>query len=89
MEHTHLQKYTCPMHPEIVKDAPGKCPLCGMTLVPIAKTDEAIHESHQEHAHQDHTTMKMDTSKSMSAHDHHSSDKGGHAQSINSIQITK
>jgi hypothetical protein len=28
-------KYTCPMHPEVVKDHPGKCPKCGMTLVPI------------------------------------------------------
>lgn len=26
-------KYTCPMHPEVVKDAPGKCPKCGMNLV--------------------------------------------------------
>jgi hypothetical protein len=25
--------YTCPMHPEIVRPAPGKCPICGMTLV--------------------------------------------------------
>ena len=24
--------YTCPMHPEIVRDAPGKCPKCGMDL---------------------------------------------------------
>src|SRR2546430_13570285 len=29
------QKYTCPMHPEVVMDAPGECPKCGMTLVPI------------------------------------------------------
>jgi uncharacterized paraquat-inducible protein A len=28
------QKYTCPMHPEVVTDHPGKCPKCGMTLVP-------------------------------------------------------
>jgi Cu+-exporting ATPase len=28
--------YTCPMHPEIVRDAPGDCPLCGMALVPVA-----------------------------------------------------
>jgi hypothetical protein len=27
-------EYTCPMHPEIVRDAPGKCPICGMDLVP-------------------------------------------------------
>ena len=26
-------QYTCPMHPEIVRDAPGNCPICGMTLV--------------------------------------------------------
>jgi len=25
--------YTCPMHSQIVRDAPGKCPICGMTLV--------------------------------------------------------
>ena len=25
--------YTCTMHPEILKDKPGKCPLCGMDLV--------------------------------------------------------
>jgi transcription initiation factor IIE alpha subunit len=24
--------YTCPMHPEIITDKPGKCPKCGMTL---------------------------------------------------------
>jgi ABC-type Fe3+-hydroxamate transport system substrate-binding protein len=25
--------YTCPMHPQIISDKPGKCPICGMTLV--------------------------------------------------------
>ena len=25
--------YTCPMHPEVVSDEPGKCPECGMNLV--------------------------------------------------------
>ena len=28
-------RYTCPMHPEIVRDAPGSCPKCGMALVPM------------------------------------------------------
>jgi P-type Cu+ transporter len=27
--------YTCPMHPEVVKDEPGSCPICGMDLVPL------------------------------------------------------
>ena len=26
-------KYTCEMHPEVVKSKPGKCPKCGMKLV--------------------------------------------------------
>ena len=29
------QLYTCPMHAEIVRAEPGKCPKCGMTLVPL------------------------------------------------------
>ncbi|QDY99908.1 heavy metal translocating P-type ATPase [Nitratireductor mangrovi] len=28
-------QYTCPMHPEIVRDAPGSCPKCGMALEPM------------------------------------------------------
>lgn len=30
-----IARWTCPMHPEIVRDAPGECPECGMTLVPL------------------------------------------------------
>lgn len=26
-------EYTCPMHSEVIKDKPGKCPKCGMNLV--------------------------------------------------------
>ena len=33
--------YTCPMHPQIRKDAPGNCPICGMTLEPlVASADD-------------------------------------------------
>ncbi len=34
-------EYTCPMHPEIVRDEPGACPICGMALEPRTVTAEA------------------------------------------------
>jgi len=33
-------RWTCPMHPQIVRDAPGSCPICGMTLEPMGVSDE-------------------------------------------------
>ena len=36
------QEWTCPMHPEIVRDGPGSCPICGMALEPrTVSLDEA------------------------------------------------
>src|SRR2546423_663174 len=32
------EKYTCPMHPEVVQDGPGACPKCGMALEPMTPT---------------------------------------------------
>lgn len=34
---TTSKKYTCPMHAEVVRSKPGKCPKCGMALVPMKK----------------------------------------------------
>lgn len=34
------KKYTCPMHPEIIKDKPGQCPICKMDLV--EKKEEVV-----------------------------------------------
>ncbi len=48
MEH---QQYTCPMHPEVVKDATGKCPKCGMNLVPLKKQGDENGQSHHAHVH--------------------------------------
>jgi Cu(I)/Ag(I) efflux system membrane fusion protein len=43
--HSNQQKqkiYTCPMHPQIIKDAPGQCPICGMNLVEKKNEGAAI-----------------------------------------------
>ena len=35
-------QYTCPMHPEVVRDGPGSCPICGMALEPREVTGEEV-----------------------------------------------
>ncbi len=35
-------EYTCPMHPEIVRNQPGACPICGMALEPREVTGEEV-----------------------------------------------
>jgi Cu+-exporting ATPase len=40
------RKYTCPMHPEVISDQPGSCPICGMALEPDAPS--ATEEDHGE-----------------------------------------
>ena len=34
-------KYQCPMHPNIVKDKEGNCPICGMDLIPVKEDKPA------------------------------------------------
>ncbi|MGH8010247.1 MAG: HAD-IC family P-type ATPase, partial [Candidatus Binatia bacterium] len=34
--------YTCPMHPEVVREEPGACPICGMALEPRVITGEEV-----------------------------------------------
>ncbi len=36
------------MHPEIIADQPGKCPKCGMTLVPVKSKSPTPHSHHEE-----------------------------------------
>src|SRR5438128_5103224 len=69
-------QYTCVMHPEVVRDHPGKCPKCGMELVPVKKSKakdsakvgavdsparEPMHHHHMEEGHAMHE-MKMQSS---------------------------
>ncbi len=39
------QVWTCAMHPQIRQPEPGKCPICGMDLIPVT-----VHEEHSEKA---------------------------------------
>lgn len=42
-DHTeHADTYTCPMHPTVVSDRPGTCPVCGMDLVRKARAGEEV-----------------------------------------------
>ncbi|HMG83318.1 MAG TPA: efflux RND transporter periplasmic adaptor subunit, partial [Ferruginibacter sp.] len=34
--------YTCSMHPQVMEDKPGKCPICGMTLIAVSKGSSAM-----------------------------------------------
>jgi Cu2+-exporting ATPase len=63
MEHQHTkQQYSCPMHPEVIKDEPGDCPLCGMQLVPLKVAESKI-ESEAKPVAVDHSKMKMSGDK--------------------------
>ena len=49
-----MKKYTCPMHPQVLKDEPGKCPLCGMALVPVGGSSVS-HVQKSGHGHSGHS----------------------------------
>ena len=40
--------YTCPMHPEVQKDEPGECPVCGMDLVEKGSSDSTYMHDHSD-----------------------------------------
>jgi len=55
-----IEKYwTCPMHPQVHSEEPGKCPLCGMDLVQVEKMKEEKPEEAEEEI--DYWTCSMHT----------------------------
>ena len=42
------REYTCPMHPQVVKQGPGTCPICGMALEPRTLSMDAESERNPE-----------------------------------------
>lgn len=44
---TSSEQWTCPMHPEIVKDEAGSCPICGMDLVPMEADSSAEEKTYK------------------------------------------
>src|SRR5438067_13076053 len=70
-------QYTCVMHPEVVQDHPGKCPKCGMELVPVRKqrkrrTPNVEHRmsNAEEHAMHDHQAGEGHAMHHHAEHDH-------------------
>ena len=41
-DHAIHDQYTCPMHPSVIQDKPGNCPVCGMDLVRKARSGEEV-----------------------------------------------
>ena len=41
-DHASQDQYTCPMHPTVIQDKPGTCPVCGMDLVRKGKPAEEV-----------------------------------------------
>ena len=56
-------EYTCPMHPEIVRDEPGSCPKCGMFLVP-REVQAGVGHTHTDQG-------ETDIGAEEPVHDHH------------------
>ena len=39
LPHPAVGRYTCPMHPEVIREGPGACPICGMSLEPLVPAE--------------------------------------------------
>jgi len=72
MNHSHHNSqeimYTCPMHPQVRKNEPGRCPACGMELIPEQGNAHAGHDMQQEsHMNHDAAMTNPQIAKAMEA----------------------
>ena len=44
---SNSEQWTCPMHPQIIRDEPGACPICGMDLVPMEADSSAEEKTYK------------------------------------------
>ena len=57
--------YTCPMHPQIISDHPGQCPICGMDLV--LKSNDTVDQKSENPGNVDLTGVKLSPSEQVLA----------------------
>jgi len=80
-EQGEKQKYTCPMHPEVITDQPGNCPKCGMKLVPIKEQKRST-------SNIEHRTSNIVQPETHSSHMSHPSDATHHDEMQMSMHST-
>ncbi len=62
-------KYTCPMHPEVEQDRPGKCPKCGMVLVRNKDMKKGTYNANDSlNMEKDHMKMRRDSTNMKKGH---------------------
>ena len=68
------QLWTCGMHPQVIQNEPGNCPICGMKLTPL-KSGTAAAAAQQEHSEEEHAGMDMGETTRAAATESKSGDK--------------
>ena len=70
-EHEKKQKYTCPMHPDVVANHPGNCPKCGMKLTPVAQEKSSTLNTQHPTSHDGHVPSSHEMHQHPSSHGGH------------------
>jgi hypothetical protein len=89
-EHEKRQKYTCPMHPEVVMDHPGNCPKCGMKLVPLKQNKRRTPNSEGSRAGAERATPKVgaiDPNRPGHEHDHEHEHEKMHMEMHSTVNL--